>query len=325
MMMASWTSSVFVVVVVVEASTGAASLDQAGQTIDGLVDETLETVIIDTPNDCILHVLNPVVGNTVSIESSGDEDLAARYGFLVDPVDGGTFLLQYESPNTTGGQLSGTITINMPLDRPRDLFVRNNAKVLVNDGFNAIRKIEVSGQSHVNGYMASSEASRVQIATVDSASLTFDVGDDVVVEIDQHSDQATTERVLTARALGSSTLKLKGDITSIRCEGTATCTVDGSMVRDPFVDNNGGALSPTATFTEGTVSIDTSTTTTTSGTSCTNGPNPVVTTNTGGSNTGLWGEVDANGNNGDIPSGGARARAVGMISMSMMGLMMLVV
>eukprot|EP00529_Nitzschia_sp_RCC80_P029656 CAMPEP_0113447184 /NCGR_PEP_ID=MMETSP0014_2-20120614/4104_1 /TAXON_ID=2857 /ORGANISM="Nitzschia sp." /LENGTH=315 /DNA_ID=CAMNT_0000338325 /DNA_START=106 /DNA_END=1053 /DNA_ORIENTATION=- /assembly_acc=CAM_ASM_000159 len=283
-----------VVVVVVEASTGA-SLDQAGETIDGLVD-ALETLVLSTPNDCILHVLNPVVGNTVSIQSD-PPSLASQYGFLVDPVDGGTFLLQYESPNT-GGQ-SGTITINVPLDRPRDLFVSGKTKVLVNDGFNALRKLEISDQAQVNGYMTSSEAARVQIAALDSASLAFEVGDDLVVEIDQHSDQATTERVLTARALGSSTLKLRGDVTSIRCEGTATCTVDGSLVRDPFVDNS-GALSQTATFSLGAVTIDTSTTT--SGSSCTNGPNPVLTATSNG-NTGLWGEVDDG--NGDIPSGGA--------------------
>ena len=279
----------------VDASTGA-SLDQAGQTIDGLVDQ-LQILKFDTPNDCILHVINPIVGNTVSIESD-PPTLTSEFGFLVDEnanADGSgpTFLLQYENPNTSGQ--SGTITINIPLDRPTDLVVSGRTKILLQDGFLGLRKIQLSDDAQINGYMTSSEASRVQLFLEDQSLLRLDVGDDLVVEIDQHSDQATSERVLTARAVDSSTLELIGDVTSIRCEDTSNCKVDGSLTRDPTVDNS-GALSPTATFTEGVVTIDTSTTT--SGSTCTNGPNPTISTSSNNNTPGVTAD-----SNDDISSG----------------------
>ena len=327
-------TKVVVVVDVVDASTGA-SLDQAGQTVDGLVDE-LQILQFDTPNDCLLHILNPVVGNTVSL-SSDPPGLVSEFGFLVasddsssstttgdgnDPKDDvtsttSTFLLQYENPNQDG-QGPGTIIINIPLDRPTDLYVSGKTKILLNDGFLKLRKIQLEEESQLNGYMSSSEASRVQLSTQNSSLLRLDAGDNVVVEIDQHSDQATTERVLTARAVDSSVLELKGDVTSIRCEGTSSCKVDGTLTRDPTIEvNNGGAISSTATFSLGEVTIDTSTTTTTSGSTCTNGPNPtVLSTNTGG-NGGNGGDGGTSSDsNGDIPSGSSSDNTVFFFSMT---------
>jgi hypothetical protein len=239
-----------------------------------------------------MHVLNPVSGNVVTIEAD-PPTLVQQYGFVVDPnIGGGTFLLYYDSPDTA--DQSGTIIINVPFDRPQNLIVSGSTNVLLNDGFNGLRSVVLDGSSVVNGYMVESQAERVRFRLNGSSRLTIEVGDDKVITVDQHSDQVELERVLTATATDSSSLSIKGNITSMICEGSATCVLDGTSVRET-------TLTESASFNVGIVTVDTTTTTptsSTSGSTCTNGPNPTLSADTD------IGVGTDGGTNGDISGGG---------------------
>jgi hypothetical protein len=279
----------------------ASELDQAGETIDGLID-VMETIQLNTPNDCIMHVLNPVSGNVITIDAD-PPTLVRQYGFVVDPnIGGGTFLLYYDSPDTA--DQSGTIIINVPFDRPQNLIVSGSTNVLVNDGFNGLRSVVLDGSSIVNGYMVESQAERVRFRLNGSSRLTMEVGDDKVISIDQHSDQVELERVLTATASDSSSLSIKGNVTSMICEGSAVCVLDGTSVRET-------TLTESASFDFGTVTVDTTTTTptgsTSGGSTCTNGPNPTLSADT---DTGV--STDG-GTNGDISGGGRGVVATSLV------------
>lgn len=261
------------------ASTGA-DLEEAGPNIPGQV-ESVRTIEVDWVGCPLVHTLRPVFGNSIQIESA-PEGLVTEFQVNRN----GVFTLVYDS-GTLSGSSSAQVTIQIPVDRPENIIVSGDAIVQIEDGFNAIDLVQTSGRSEVTGYIESSEARRVHVQSSDESTVVLAVGDDTVRSVDQHQNSVESPRVLTVDANGSSSVMLKGDITSVQCDASADCVVEGTIDR---LDASSG-LDTARDSSSGSVTIPWRA----NGGSCSGGSGGSTSSNTGNT-----GGDDSGDDNGDI-------------------------